>query len=47
MIITDYNKMTIKELKVINRVLGKEFVINNGRIDCVLNKKRTKEKCNE
>lgn len=32
MIITDYNKMTLEELLVINNVLGKEYVIRNGKI---------------
>lgn len=36
MIITDYNKMSIKSLEVINKVLGKEYVIENGKITEVI-----------
>lgn len=32
MIITDPNKMQIVELQVINNMLGKEFVIQDGKI---------------
>lgn len=32
MIITDYNKMSIAELMVINRTLDIEFEINDGKI---------------
>lgn len=43
MIITDYNKMSIAELEVINSVLGKEYVIEGGKITEVLD---TNEKKN-
>lgn len=36
MIIADYNKMSIAELEVINAVLWKEYVIEDGRITEVL-----------
>lgn len=32
MIITDYNEMSINELEVMNKVLNKEFTIENGKI---------------
>ena len=32
MIITDYNKMSLLELYVIYFALGKEFLVENGRI---------------
>lgn len=32
MIITDYNEMSINELEVISKVLGKEYIIENGAI---------------
>ena len=32
MIITDYNKMTIEELRTINRCLRLSFKINDGKI---------------
>lgn len=32
MIITDPNKMSLVELQVINNMLGKEFVIEDGKI---------------
>lgn len=32
MIITDFNKMSIDELEVANKTLGKEYVIEDGRI---------------
>lgn len=32
MIITDPNKMSVVELQVINNMLGKEFVIEDGKI---------------
>lgn len=38
MIITDYNSMTIEELDTINRVLGREYVIEDGRITKVTEK---------
>lgn len=47
MIITDFNKMTITELKAANRVLKKEFVIEDGRITKVLNKSHEKEDLGE
>lgn len=36
MIVTDYNEMSITELEIINRVLKKEYVIEDGRIREVL-----------
>lgn len=39
MIITDYNEMSINELEVINKVLHKEYVIENGKITKVENAK--------
>lgn len=33
MIVTDYNMMEIRELQIINRCLGIEFNINDGRIE--------------
>lgn len=38
MIIIDYNKLTIIELKVINKILKKEYVIENGKITEVRDK---------
>ena len=32
MIITDYNRMSVEELEVINKSLGIGFVIENGEI---------------
>lgn len=43
MIITDYNKMSINELEAINKALGKEYVIENGKITEVID---TNEKKN-
>lgn len=37
MIITDYNKMTLEELLTISRVLGKEYVIEDGKITGIKN----------
>lgn len=33
MIITDFNKMTLEELQVMNTVLGITFVISDGKIE--------------
>lgn len=32
MIITDFNEMSIEELSAINRVLQKEYIVENGKI---------------
>lgn len=32
MIITDYNSMTLDELEAINRVLHREFIVEDGKI---------------
>lgn len=32
MIITDYNSMTLDELETINRVLHREFIVEDGKI---------------
>lgn len=32
MIITDYNKMSVEELQIVNRVLHKEYVIAGGKV---------------
>lgn len=32
MVITDFNQMSLDELKAINKVLCMEYVINDGRI---------------
>ena len=32
MVITDFNQMSLDELKAINKVLYMEYVINDGRI---------------
>lgn len=32
MIITDFNKMSLEELTVINKFMGFEFEINDGKI---------------
>lgn len=37
MIITDWNKMTIAELEIINKALKKEYVIENGYITEAIN----------
>lgn len=39
MIIADYNKMSINELEIINRVLEKEFIIEDGKITEMRDKK--------
>lgn len=36
MVVTDYNEMSIKELEIINAVLGREYVIEGGRITEVI-----------
>lgn len=41
MIIADYNKMSINELEIINRVLEKEFIIEDGKITEMRDKKWT------
>lgn len=43
MIITDYNKMSINELEAINKVLGKEYVVENGEITEVLDANEKKD----
>lgn len=40
MIITDYNKMTLEELLAINIVLGKEYLIEDGKITNVFDTKK-------
>lgn len=37
MIITDYNEMSIDELKAISKILRKEYIIEGGRITEVVN----------
>ena len=32
MIVTDYNKMTLEELMIFNKVTGTEFEISDGKI---------------
>lgn len=44
MIITDYNKMTIEELRVIHEYLGVSYVIENGKIVCTAHMEETNEK---
>ena len=46
MIITDFNEMSIEELKAINKVLYMEYVINDGKIIKTVDGRRNKNEQN-
>ena len=46
MIITDFNEMSIEELKAINKVLCMEYVINDGKIIKTIDGRRIKNEQN-
>lgn len=46
MVITDFNQMSLDELKAINKVLCMEYVINDGRIIKTIDGRRNKNEQN-